>query len=212
MKTSTRTAFGATALAVALVMIPLAAVGLSGCATSTDTTPAASGTANSQSESPKPSESAAAHQAGDVVTATTKLAAGQKAYGLATGTYVVVDAKQPIPDKVRADIVTAAAPVVASGMNPTIAAVGNRDGIQATMDFLHERATATGRPIVLVYSALSAGPNYGPMVKMWATLTSIGDIGSTGIPAGRDASPAKTVAAAQAFVDGQGGGDVILVQ
>ena len=121
MKTSTRTAFAATALAVALA--------LTGCVGTGGGTPTGPGgtdpAGNSSTETPRPSESTApvaqGLKVGDVVSGpNAPLTGAQRAYKMGNGTYMVIDYTKLLPAPVVADVKAKAVPLadaVASG-NP----------------------------------------------------------------------------------------------
>lgn len=137
-----RTSFTAATAAVSL----LAALALTGCTSSA-----------SEPSTPASTSAAAAvpveQAVGAVVTPDTPLSDTQTAYPLADGTTVVVDALQPLPATVQADIgARSAATAASSGDAMNIA--GRSDNLAARSATKAEIQKGTGKRIVVAWDTL----------------------------------------------------------
>ena len=148
MTTFRRTILGAS---VALVLATGLTAGLTGCASGSSALGALGPTA--AAESPAAISNAAAVVTGDIVDAAQvdvllKAGAGQRAYPMSDGTFVVVTKTEPLPANVQADMEAKSAAVVAANGDVTVDRDAHLSALYASAGSI---GASTGKRVISVW-------------------------------------------------------------
>ena len=176
MTTFRRTILGAS---VALVLATGLTAGLTGCASGSSALGALVPTA--AAESPAAISNAAAVVTGDIVDAAQvdvllKAGAGQRAYPMSDGTFVVVTKTEPLPANVQADMDAKTAATLAPFYDFLADEVGAEAALDSAQGFI---AKTTGKRVIIAWKTIGYADSYAEVkTSFWiiSGAASLGDL------------------------------------